>query len=423
NGNNDDDEDAVAAVAVDAADAGRTPCAPYASRLRYPATLASSSNRSYTVRCVEFRYGDDEDDEDEEDGRGYVYGYASKEHIAVTTFRDYLRIKTVQPNPDYAGCKAFLQRLAEELGLKFSAVEAAKGKCPHVWCTLHVAHPYLDLGGEQPVLPTLILNSHTDVVPVSEDKWTHDPFAADKLPNGDIIARGSQDMKCVGIQYLEAIRILKAQGKQPVRTVHVTFVPDEEIGGSDGMAGFRKMKEFKDLNAGFPLDEGIANPGNACKAFYGERYHWWLKVTARGMAGHGSQFLEPCATVRLHKIIKKFLAFREAEKARLEYGRKESGVKFTLGDVKSTNLTMLQAGKQINVVPEEASAFFDMRVSPTVDLQKLKKEVEGWCSDDGVELTFLDAGWSNAITPIDDSNPWWKALTGAAKRRNVELEP
>ncbi|KAJ3291012.1 adenylate cyclase, partial [Borealophlyctis nickersoniae] len=342
----------------------------------------------------------------------------SKEHIAVTTFRDYLRIKTVQPNPDYAGCKAFLQRLAEELGLKFSAVEHAKGKpiCILTWV------------GSNPSLPTLILNSHTDVVPVSEEKWTHDPFAADKLPNGDIIARGSQDMKCVGIQYLEAIRILKAQGKQPVRTVHVTFVPDEEIGGSDGMAGFRTMKEFKDLNAGFALDEGklparIANPGNAYKAFYGERSHWWLKVTAKGMAGHGSQFLEPCATVRLHKVISKFLAFREAEKARLEYGRKESGVKFTLGDVTSTNLTMLKAGVQINVVPEEASAFFDMRVSPTADLQKLKKEVEGWCCDDGVELTFLDAGWSNAITPIDDSNPWWKALTGVAKKRNVELEP
>jgi len=34
-----------------------------------------------------------------------------------------------------------------------------------------------------------------------------------------------QDMKCVGMQYLEAIRRMKAAGKQLLRTIHVTFVP------------------------------------------------------------------------------------------------------------------------------------------------------------------------------------------------------
>ena len=34
-------------------------------------------------------------------------------------------------------------------------------------------------------------------------------------------------MKCVGIQYLEAIRKLKAQGFVPLRNVHVSFVPGE----------------------------------------------------------------------------------------------------------------------------------------------------------------------------------------------------
>jgi aminoacylase len=32
-------------------------------------------------------------------------------------------------------------------------------------------------------------------------------------------------MKSVGMQYLEAIRGLKAQGFVPTRTIHVTFVP------------------------------------------------------------------------------------------------------------------------------------------------------------------------------------------------------
>lgn len=35
-----------------------------------------------------------------------------------------------------------------------------------------------------------------------QEHWKYDPFSAHKEPNGDIYARGAQDMKCVGIQYV-----------------------------------------------------------------------------------------------------------------------------------------------------------------------------------------------------------------------------
>jgi len=53
----------------------------------------------------------------------------------------------------------------------------------------------------------------------------HEPFGADKDNNGNIFARGAQDMKCVGIQYLEAVRQLMSKGVQLRRTVHISFVP------------------------------------------------------------------------------------------------------------------------------------------------------------------------------------------------------
>ena len=34
-----------------------------------------------------------------------------------------------------------------------------------------------------------------------------------------------QDMKCVGIQYLEAVRRLKKENKQFARSIHITFLP------------------------------------------------------------------------------------------------------------------------------------------------------------------------------------------------------
>jgi acetylornithine deacetylase/succinyl-diaminopimelate desuccinylase-like protein len=80
---------------------------------------------------------------------------------------------------------------------------------------------------------------------------------------------------------MEALRRLLKKGRQFKRTLHVTFVPDEEIGGHDGMKLFVQTPEFKQLNAGFALDEGMSNPENAFKVYYGERAPWWMRLKAR----------------------------------------------------------------------------------------------------------------------------------------------
>uniref|UniRef100_A0A1J3CU69 Aminoacylase-1 n=1 Tax=Noccaea caerulescens TaxID=107243 RepID=A0A1J3CU69_NOCCA len=60
--------------------------------------------------------------------------------------------------------------------------------------------------GSDPSLPAILLNSHTDVVPFEADKWDKDypPLGAKIDEDGIIYARGTQDMKSVGMQYLEA---------------------------------------------------------------------------------------------------------------------------------------------------------------------------------------------------------------------------
>jgi aminoacylase len=224
----------------------------------------------------------------------------SQEHIAVTRFREYLRVDTMQPNPDYYACAAFLKSYADEIGLEFHQVEIVEKK-PIVVLTLR---------GKKPELKSVILNCHTDVVPVDQSKWTVDPLSAIKRENGDIVARGSQDMKCVGIWYMEAIRQIKKSEMTLDRTLHLTFVPDEEIGGKDGMAVFVKSDEFKKLNAGFALDEGLANEADAFKLYFGERSPWWITLKATGGAGHASKFIEPSAMDRMLQVLAKFSAFR-----------------------------------------------------------------------------------------------------------------
>ena len=52
------------------------------------------------------------------------------------------------------------------------------------------------------------------------------------------------------------------------------FLIDEEIGGKDGMKIFVHSPEFRALNIGFALDEGLAHPENIFQIIYGERSIW-----------------------------------------------------------------------------------------------------------------------------------------------------
>ncbi len=52
-----------------------------------------------------------------------------EEAPSVTRFREYLRIRTDQPDPDYSGCADFLQRQAGRIGLACRLVELVPGVC------------------------------------------------------------------------------------------------------------------------------------------------------------------------------------------------------------------------------------------------------------------------------------------------------
>lgn len=202
------------------------------------------------------------------------------------SFREFLRIRSISadgPEGAYHEAAKWISDYArEQVGLtSITTFEYAKGK-PVV---------LIEWPGSKPDLPSVLLNSHYDVVPAMPEHWDTDPFSATKdEANGRIYGRGTQDMKCVCIQYLVAISRLRRSGFVPTRTVHLSFVPDEEIGGADGICLLLASEEWKALlPVGVALDEGLANPKNAFTVFYGERTPWWLLVKAEGPTGHGSR--------------------------------------------------------------------------------------------------------------------------------------
>jgi len=306
-------------------------------------------------------------------------------------------------------CVDFLRKLANEIGLKFQVEYPASIDKPVV---------ILSLIGNDLNAPSVLLNSHMDVVPVFEEFWTHKPFDADMDTEGKIFARGAQDMKCVGMQYLGAIRSLLKDQVTMRRTFHVVFVPDEEIFGQEGMKAFVSSEVFKNLKIGFALDEGIATPTDEFHVFYGERTCWHVLFRVNGQPGHGSLLLKATVAEKLRLLLDKIYDYRKTQEELLE-----KNPELKLGDVTSLNITKMKGGKQRNVLPPVVEVTVDIRIALTENTIEFEKMLRKWAKDsgEGIEIEFLVKEAYVLPTKTDETNIYWKAFKEAVDGMNLKI--
>ncbi|XP_024961487.1 aminoacylase-1 isoform X2 [Cynara cardunculus var. scolymus] len=338
----------------------------------------------------------------------------------LSRFQQYLQIDTSHPTPNYHQAADFILSQARSLSLESQTLEFVNNK-PLI---------LLKWTGKNPHLPSILLNSHTDVVPVEPHKWSHPPFDAAIDPqDGNIYARGSQDMKCVGLQYLEAIRKLKDSNFEPLRTIYISFVPDEEIGGHDGAEVFAKSKIFDEMNVGIVLDEGLASPEDNYRLFYAERCPMWLVIKATGAPGHGAKLYDNTAMENLLKSIESVRRFRASQFDLVKAGLKAEG------EVVSVNMVFLKAGTPsptgfvMNLQPSEAQAGFDIRVPPIADQASLERRIAEEWAPASRNMTFefkqkvsvYDENGKPILTGHDSSNPWWSLLEAAIHKANGKI--
>uniref|UniRef100_K7M6U8 N-acyl-aliphatic-L-amino acid amidohydrolase n=1 Tax=Glycine max TaxID=3847 RepID=K7M6U8_SOYBN len=212
--------------------------------------------------------------------------------------------------------------------------------------------------------PFLLLNSHLDSVPAEPEKWLHPPFSVHRTSSGAIFARGSQDDKCITIQYLEAIRNLKSQSFTLHRTIHISLVPDEEIGGFDSAAKFVESEEFDGLNVGFALGEGQASPGDEFRVFYSDRVPWNVKIRARGLPEHGSRMYDGSAMENLMESVEVVNRFMESQFDVVK-----------AGNALNAEVVSVNPGFVMNVQPLGAEAGFDLRLTPTTDAEEMRRRI------------------------------------------------
>lgn len=136
------------------------------------------------------------------------------------------------------------------------------------------------------------------------------------------------------------------------------------------MRAFVKTDAFRNLNVGFALDEGIASPDEEFPVFYAERSVWRINFKCMGTTGHGSLLHENTAGEKLRRLLDRIMDYRAEQVETLK-----NNPEFTIGDVSTVNLTILQGGVLTNVVPPHLSAKFDIRLAVDVDHAAFEKMV------------------------------------------------
>ncbi|UCE85140.1 MAG: M20/M25/M40 family metallo-hydrolase [Deltaproteobacteria bacterium] len=230
-------------------------------------------------------------------GRGYPdpradLGAASSEILAQA-----IRIPTVSPEGNERPLAELLVRVARREGLEARVVRTPSfdgSERAAAWAR------WAGTGARRPI----VLLSHLDVVPADAAEWSVDPFEG-VVGGGYVVGRGALDAKGVAVVHLFTLIELAARGARLDRDVILIATPDEEAGGQSG-AGFL-VHEYGELlgNAEFLLTEGggirLGDPGepNVWGIAVAEKSPCWLRVRARGTAGHSSTAPEDTAIDRL----------------------------------------------------------------------------------------------------------------------------
>jgi acetylornithine deacetylase/succinyl-diaminopimelate desuccinylase-like protein len=354
---------------------------------------------------------------------GQEVDWSRTAEAAVRALQEYVRIDTSNPPGRTTAAADFLTRLLEAEGVAVTRYESAPGK----------AIVLARLKGAGQGKPILLLH-HMDVVPADPSRWKSDPFSG-ALEDGHVWGRGSVDMKSLGIAHVFTLLTLKRQGVPLARDVVLMAVPDEEIGGELG-AGWMIERHYAELDPEYVLDEGGFGSRHLFaegKLVYGisvaEKKMLWLRVTAEGVAGHGSQPHDKNPNDRLVKALSRLLAdpMPGAPVAVLDTLRQRAGPlarnKYTNAIQNSTlSLTTLRSGvgdpPKVNVIPSIAQATLDCRLLPGVGREAWLAEVRRRLADPELKIEVVYESEDPTVTTQD--TPLYRALAAAISRRDPD---
>jgi acetylornithine deacetylase/succinyl-diaminopimelate desuccinylase-like protein len=363
----------------------------------------------------------------------------------ISCLRDLLRLDTRNPPGNEIRAAEYLRALLQTEGIQGEIVGPGSDRGTFI----------ARLRGDGSA-PPLLLMSHTDVVAVEPEKWTHDPFSGD-IADGFMYGRGALDMKNMVTMEAMVMLLLKRNGAHLKRDVIFMAAADEEVGGHQG-AGWVVEHRPELIQSEYALNEG----GGIGFEINGQRYYpvqtaekgtVRFRIHTYGKPGHGSVPHHENAILKLAAILTKFtpellpVHFTDTLRGYIAaIGSKQppdiaQSLHTVLDDETSADAaierlpldeslrlrmhamlrntvtpTILGAGSQINVIPSEAEASIDGRNlpgwTPEMFLQELRFAV-----DSDAKITLLEPS-----TPLqaDILSPLFNTIKDVLKERDPE---
>lgn len=348
---------------------------------------------------------------------------------AIQDLSAYIAVDTTNPPGNEMRAAQWYAKILKAEGISFDIAESAPGRA-------NIAARLKGSGSE----PALILLNHMDVVPVSREYWTVEPFAG-VIQDHYLWGRGSLDMKSLGIVQLLALLELHRLHVPLRRDVIFLGTADEEAGGNFGAGWVVKNRPEWIAGAGFMLTEGAGSLADASgkPIYFGvgptEKTPAWLKLTATGRSGHGSvpipdsapnhlvialerlrQYRPPLeltpsieAMFRTHAPyepepwrtrlanIKSFLAQSDA------YDLLQQRPDILSRLTNTISITGLEGSKKVNIIPPEASAELDCRLLPGWTIDRWVAQIKSIINDPSIRVSVIlnfPPAVSSADTPV-----------------------
>jgi succinyl-diaminopimelate desuccinylase len=268
------------------------------------------------------------------------------------------------------------------------------------------------IGEKAPGRHSLLLEGHTDVVTEGDPAdWTWPPFAAEMV-DGRIYGRGAADMKSGLAAAMVAGAAFIRAGITPRGKLVVGALVDEE----DGMIGVRHLV---DSAIGRELDAAIICEPEENELCLEQRGVVWARFRVRGKMAHGAM---PEAGINPISCLGVILREAPALERRLRRVCERSRY-LRPPTVTPTVIQGPARGvgvPQSNVIPAVAELVLDVRLTPGIDADGMRTELEAVCRKaegayPGVKVEWEAINSFRLATRVDKSEALVQAMIGGVK--------
>jgi acetylornithine deacetylase/succinyl-diaminopimelate desuccinylase-like protein len=230
--------------------------------------------------------------------------------------------------------------------------------------------------------PALLLCAHTDTVPAGRNRWSVDPYAAERV-DGHVVGLGASDNKAAVAAMAVAFRTLAERAGEVGGRIVFCANADEEQGGGFGIQHVIESWD-EDVEAAVVAEPSgiddsferlwVASRGTAC-----------FRIDVSGTSTHSSLSSRAGTRNAIDDLLAVWHHFRpRVEAITAEHPAYPDGLLF--------NPVLMSGGADYGIVPEAASLGCDLRVVPGVSRERvdaaLRQALADASSAAGVEATL-----------------------------------